>query len=56
MTQDERRIYLIRALLAEGARYQGMEIPTDAFGQKRLLRALCNVRMPGPVSQDFLPV
>ncbi|MCD7734392.1 MAG: protein-ADP-ribose hydrolase [Clostridiales bacterium] len=56
MTQDERRIYLIRALLAEDARYQEMEIPTNAFRQKQLLRALFNVRMPKPVSQDFLTV
>lgn len=56
MTQDERRVYLIKVLLAEDARYQGMEIPADEFQQKRLLRALFNVRMPGPVSQDFLTV
>ncbi len=56
MTQDERRIYLIRSLLAEDARYQEMEIPADEFQQKRLLRALFNVRMPGPTSQDFLAV
>ncbi|MCD8222973.1 MAG: protein-ADP-ribose hydrolase [Clostridiales bacterium] len=56
MTQDERRIYLIRSLLAEDVRYQGMEIPTDVPQQKRLLRALFNVRMPRPVSQDFLTV
>ena len=55
MTQDERRIYLIRTLLAEDTRYQGMEIPADEQ-QKRLLRALFNVRMPKPVSQNFLTV
>ncbi|MCC8075340.1 MAG: protein-ADP-ribose hydrolase [Clostridiales bacterium] len=56
MTQDERRVYLIKALLAEDARYQGMEIPADAFQQKRLLRALFNVRMPKLVSAEFLIV
>ncbi|MCD8384287.1 MAG: protein-ADP-ribose hydrolase [Clostridiales bacterium] len=56
MTQDERRVYLIKALLAEDSRYQGMEIPADGFGQKRLLRALFNVRMPGPVSGEFLEI
>ncbi len=56
MTQDERRVYLIKALLAEDSRYQGMEIPTDGFGQKRLLRALFNVRMPGPVNGEFLEI
>ncbi|MCD8241928.1 MAG: protein-ADP-ribose hydrolase [Lachnospiraceae bacterium] len=56
MTQDERRIYLIRALLAEEARYQEMEIPSDVPQQKRLLRALFNVRMPRPVSGEFLKI
>ncbi|MCD8196570.1 MAG: protein-ADP-ribose hydrolase [Lachnospiraceae bacterium] len=56
MTQDERRIYLIRTLLAEETRYQGMEIPSNVQQQKRLLRALFNVRMPRPVSGEFLKV
>ncbi|MCD8348179.1 MAG: protein-ADP-ribose hydrolase [Lachnospiraceae bacterium] len=56
MKQDERRIYLIRALLSEEAQYRDMEIPTDIQQQKRLLRALFNVRMPKPVSQEFLTV
>ncbi len=56
MTQDERRIYLIRALLAEETRYQEMEIPSDVPQQKRLLRALFNMRMPRPVSGEFLKV
>ncbi|MCD8189120.1 MAG: protein-ADP-ribose hydrolase [Clostridiales bacterium] len=56
MTQDERRMFLIRALLAENHRYQGMEIPTGVQQQKRLLRALFNVRMPQPVTEEFLQV
>ncbi len=56
MTQDERRIYLIRALLSEEAQYKGMEIPTDLQQQKRLLRALFNVRMPGTVNKEFLEI
>ncbi len=56
MTQDERRLYLIKALLAEDSRYQGMDIPADVPQQKRLLRALFNVRMPKPVSTEFLEV
>ncbi|MCC8139870.1 MAG: protein-ADP-ribose hydrolase [Lachnospiraceae bacterium] len=56
MTQDERRIYLIQMLLAEETRYQGMEIPSDIPQQKRLLRALFNVRMPKPVSGEFLKI
>lgn len=55
MTQDERRIYLIRALLAEEAQYRDMEIPADEQ-QKQLLRALFNVRMPQPVGAEFLEI
>ncbi|MCC8121090.1 MAG: protein-ADP-ribose hydrolase [Oscillospiraceae bacterium] len=56
MNQGERRMDLIRALLAEDARYQGAELPGDAQQQKRLLRGLFNVRPPRPVSQGFLTV
>ncbi|MCD8096427.1 MAG: protein-ADP-ribose hydrolase [Ruminococcus sp.] len=56
MTQNERRIYLIRTLLSEEAQYRDTEIPSDEQQQKRLLRALFNVRMPKSVSQDFLTV
>ena len=54
MTQDERRVYLIRALLDEQG-YRN-EIPRDIFEQKRLLRGLFNVRPPEPASADFLAV
>ncbi|MCD7842260.1 MAG: protein-ADP-ribose hydrolase [Lachnospiraceae bacterium] len=56
MTQDERRIYLIRELLSEEKQYRDMEIPADEQQQKQLLRALFNIRMPKPVSPDFLEV
>ncbi|MCD8013154.1 MAG: protein in Tap1-dppD intergenic region [Lachnospiraceae bacterium] len=56
MTQDERRIYLIRALLSEEDQYKDMEIPADLQQQKRLLRALFNVRMPGTVNKEFLEI
>ena len=54
MTHEEQRRYLIRELLAEDARYQGIVIPKDTRGQKDLLRALMNVRPPMPIGQDFL--
>ncbi len=56
MTQDERRIYLIRELLAENPQYREATIPAGEPEQKRLLRALFNVRMPRMVSRDFLEV
>lgn len=54
--QDERRIYLIKALLKEQTRYSETEIPSNAEEQKRLLRSLFNVRMPLPVTEGFLKV
>lgn len=56
MTQRERREYLIQALLQENGQYKGFAIPDDDAGQKRLLRALFNVRLPQPVSETFLKV
>ncbi len=55
MTQDERRIRLIRALLEE-QKHQGVTIPYDVLGQKRLLRGLFNVRPPMEASADFLRI
>ena len=54
MTQDERRVWLIRALLDE----QGTKnaVPQDVFEQKRLLRGLMNVRPPKPANEEFLAV
>lgn len=56
MTQSERRIYLLRELLKEQPRYQHIQIPADKQEQKSLLRSLFNVRMPSPVSDDFLKI
>ena len=56
MTHEQRRLYLIRELLAEDAQYQGMVIPEDTQGQKDLLRALMNVRPPMPIGEEFLTV
>lgn len=56
MTQAERRTYLIRKLLAEQPGYRELSVPADAAEQKRLLRALMNVRAPQPAGQEFLTV
>ena len=56
MIQTERRIYLIEELLKEQPWYERPEIPEDEAGQKRLLRSLFNIRMPRPVSREFLTV
>ena len=56
MTQQERRIFLIRKLIDETPGYRGLRIPDDMAGQKSMLRALVNVRPPRPIGDDFLSV
>ena len=56
MTQTERRRYLIAVLLKEQPQYSKIEIPCDEQGQKTLLRSLFNIRMPKPVTEEFLTV
>ena len=54
MEQIERRKYLIEYLLAE--RKQSAVFPDDINEQKRLFRALVNVRMPKAASKEFLKI
>ena len=56
MTHGEKRIYLIKSLLAEQPRYRNIEIPADGQGQKDLLRSLMNVRLPAPVSDEYVQI
>lgn len=56
MTQEEKRIYLIKELLNEQPQYREMEIPQDEREQKILLRSLFNLRMPKPASEEFLKI
>lgn len=56
MTQAEKRIYLITELLNESREYKGIKIPTDEVGQKKLLRSLMNIRMPKPISREFIEI
>lgn len=56
LTQEERRRYLILELIKENKNYQGVAMPEDEAEQKKLLRALFNVRMPSPISDNFLKV
>jgi len=55
-TQDERRRSLILALLAERRDGDEISVPADAEGQRRLLRALMNVRPPMPAPEGFMEV
>ena len=54
MTHREKRIALIKELLAELPQYRDMQIPADEEEQKRLLRSLMNIRPPRPISSSFL--
>ncbi|MBC8542350.1 MAG: protein-ADP-ribose hydrolase [Clostridia bacterium] len=56
MTQTARRKYLISALLKEQPQYSEIEIPSNEQEQKTLLRSLLNIRMPLPVTDEFLTV
>lgn len=56
MTQAQRRMFLISALLKENPRYSSVKIPAEEIGQKQLLRALMNVRLPARISPEFLEV
>lgn len=54
--QTEKRLYLIHSLLDEQPQYRNMEIPTSEQEQKLLLRSLFNIRMPRPVTDEFLTI
>lgn len=57
MNQAGRRRYLIDAFLGERPKLAGsVEVPTDAEGQRRLLRALLNTREAGLPSDEVLRV
>ena len=56
MKQSEKRFFLIQSLLKEQPEYRGINIPTDAGGQRQLLRGLMNVRRPANADTDFLQV
>lgn len=57
MNRTERRLYLIRELQKEDRRFDRY-VPEQMspFEQKQLLRALMNVRMPSPISNEYLRV
>lgn len=56
MNQTERRLFLIHYLLNESPQYNDLTIPSTELEQKQFLRSLVNIRMPNPISNDFLKV
>lgn len=55
MEQRERREYMIKYLLRE-RHGKGIAIPQDGKEQRRLLRALLNVREAKPADEDFIKI
>lgn len=56
MNQQDRRNYLINYLLQENQQYVNTKRSASEEEQKRLLRSLMNVRMPGAIASDFIKV
>ena len=56
MTQSEKRLWLIEYLLGENDRYKDVQIPSDGKDQFKLYRSLVNVRMPAPISEEYLEI
>ena len=56
MTQEERRIYLIKELQREMPQYADLAIPDNEEEQWRLLRSLFNVRPPYTASKEFVKI
>lgn len=54
MTQEQRLIWLIKYLLRESGEYSHLEIPADSIGQFKLYRSLVNIRLPKPISEEYL--
>ncbi len=56
VNQNERCLWQIKYLLSEDPEYANFPIPDESDEQKRLLRALLNVREAAPISEEFLKV
>lgn len=56
MSQNEKRLFLIKRLLKEQPRYNKMQIPDDIDEQKTMLRALMNIRMPSNIDDEFISI
>lgn len=56
MTQNQRREYLIKALLKEHPENLKIKIPSGEQEQKALLRSLFNIRMPLPAAEELLTI
>ena len=56
MTQNERLKFLVEAFKADSGEYRNLAVSEDREEQRRVLRSLMNVRMPGNMDPDTLRV
>ena len=56
MEHKEQRRWMIEQLLSEDSRYKDYSVPEDEQEQKNMLRSLMNVRMPKPISDEFMKI
>lgn len=54
MSQEERLEYLIQYLCRDSVRYKVLRV--EKAERRATLRSLMNIRMPGPVSEEFLEI
>ena len=56
MTHEEQRVWRIKELQKEDNQLSNYPIPNSEQGRKDLLRGLMNIRIPKPLSKEFLAV
>ena len=56
MNLADKRAFLIKRLLDEIRCYRSMEVQSDDYEQKRMLRSLMNIRRPQVIDTEFLIV
>ena len=54
MNRKENIYWICRYLLDENPRYRQMAVPENLEERQQLMRSLLNIRMPMPVTQEFL--
>lgn len=54
--QNKQLIWLIKYLLSEKAEYKNIKIPDNEYERFNLYRSLVNVRIPNPISNEYLAI
>lgn len=54
MNQEERLKNLLEAFIADSAEYKDLAVEDNVEEERRVLRSLMNIRMPGEISEDIL--